>query len=298
MDNMDSIEQVLTENGIFYATNPNNPSELTIKCFSGLHEDKNPSLSLNLDKGVFNCFSCGFKGNIQYFFECLGVTQAPQIQSKLGYKIKKLQNKLELIRSKGEVTLPEPNIAVKHDFKGISAKTLEEFGAFFTDSSGFYDYICIPIYQHKKLKFVEGRYRVLSDISGKPKYLRKPAQVSVSNILFPLDKIENFTHIILVEGLFDVLKLHELGYKNSLCIFGTQNFTHAKAKLLDEYGTRMVTILMDGDSSGSVAATKIQKLLEQRNIETKIVNLPKDVDPGVLNAETAEYYLGSTEDIF
>ncbi len=295
---MDDVEKVLTEHGILYVLDPNNPSELKVKCFSGLHEDKNPSLSLNLEKGVFNCFSCGFKGNIQYFFECLGVTQAPQIQSKLGYKIKKLQNKLGLIKNKGEVRLPENIISVKHDFKGISSKTLEEFEAFFTDSNGFHDYICIPIYQHKKLKFVEGRYRILSDVSDKPKYLRKPAQVSVSNILFPLDKIENFTHIILVEGLFDVLKLYELGYINSLCIFGTQNFTAAKAKLLDEYGTRMVTILMDGDSSGSLAATKIQKLLEQRNIESKIVNLPKDVDPGVLNAETAEYYLGSPKDIF
>ncbi|MDA8791916.1 CHC2 zinc finger domain-containing protein [Bacteriovoracaceae bacterium] len=28
------------------------------------HEDRKPSMSVNLDKGVFYCFSCGEKGNI------------------------------------------------------------------------------------------------------------------------------------------------------------------------------------------------------------------------------------------
>jgi DNA primase len=110
-----------------------------------------------------------------------------------------------------------------------------------------------------------------------------------------LDKIKDFSHIVLVEGLFDVLKLHDLGYKNSLCIFGTQNFGTDKAKLLDEYGCRKVTILMDGDAAGKSAATKIQKLLDARNIETVVITLSDGLDPGSFNAETAEHYLGKLE---
>jgi DNA primase len=295
---LQSLEDVLKEQGIFYALNPNNPSEITVRCFSGLHEDKNPSLSLNLDKGVFNCFSCGFRGNTQQFFEGLGVTQVPQIQSKLAFKIRKLKTKLEQIKSKGEIRLPEPNINIRHEFKGISAKVLQDFGVFFTEANGLSDYVCVPIYQHKKLKFIEGRYKVLNNNSDKPKYLRKPSGVSVSDILFPLDKITDFSHIILVEGLFDVLKLHELGYTNSLCIFGTQNFTTIKAKILDEYGCRKVTILMDGDNAGKLAANKIKKLLEQRSIETEIVTLPKDIDPGMLDEEAAEFFLGKNKETF
>lgn len=35
------------------------------------HEDKNPSLSLSNEKGVFNCFGCGAKGNIITFYAML-----------------------------------------------------------------------------------------------------------------------------------------------------------------------------------------------------------------------------------
>jgi len=292
---LQSVEDILTEKAIYFITNPNKPSELIVRCFSGMHEDKNPSLSFNLEKGVFNCFSCGFRGNTQQFFEGLGIMNAPQLTTKLGLRLNKLKNKLEGIRNTSEVRMPEPNIKITHSFKGISANTLKEFEAFFTDASGLSEYVCIPIYQHKKLRFVEGRYKVLSSNSEMPKYLRKPSGVSVSEILFPLDKIKDFSHIVLVEGLFDVLKLHDLGYKNSLCIFGTQNFGTDKAKLLDEYGCRKVTILMDGDAAGKSAATKIQKLLDARNIETVVITLSDGLDPGSFNAETAEHYLGKLE---
>lgn len=288
---MSSIEELLTEKGIEFIPNPNNPSELTVRCFSGLHEDKNPSLSINLDKGVYNCFSCGFKGNIHQFFSGLGISKVPETVSKLGVRLKKLRIKLDSIKSDIEIHLPEPRINMQHEFKNISGDTLKQFGAFFTDSSGFSDYLCIPIYQHKKLRFVEGRYRVLNSEEPKPKYLRKPARVSVADILFPLDAITDFSYIILVEGLFDVLKMHELGYTNCLCIFGTQNFTAEKAKLLDEYGCRHVTILMDGDSPGRLAAIKIQRLLDARYIETDIVSLPEGLDPGAFDEEAADYYL-------
>jgi len=35
------------------------------------HEDKSPSLSLSNEKGVFNCFGCGAKGNIITFYSML-----------------------------------------------------------------------------------------------------------------------------------------------------------------------------------------------------------------------------------
>lgn len=292
---MQTIEEVLTEQGIHFIANPNKPAELTVRCFSGAHEDKNPSLSFNLEKGVFNCFSCGFKGNTQQFFAGLGITETPQIHTKIGVKIKRLKNKLNLIRSPSEIRLPEPNIQITHSFKGISSETLKNFEAFFTESTDFAEYVCVPIYQHKKLRFIEGRYKVLSSTTDKPKYLRKPNGVSVSETLFPLDKITDFSHVILVEGLFDVLKLHDLGYTNSLCVFGTQNFGPEKAKLLDECGCRKVTILMDGDTSGKLAAAKIEKLLDSRAIETKVISLPDGLDPGNFDAEQAEYYLGIVE---
>jgi len=47
------------------------------------HNDKNPSLSLSNEKGVFNCFSCGKKGNIITFYGML-----KKIEGKNGIKQK------------------------------------------------------------------------------------------------------------------------------------------------------------------------------------------------------------------
>ncbi|MBI3798215.1 MAG: hypothetical protein HY268_14775, partial [Deltaproteobacteria bacterium] len=37
-----------------------------------LHEDKHPSFSANLSKGVFHCFSCGAGGGVKRFAELVG----------------------------------------------------------------------------------------------------------------------------------------------------------------------------------------------------------------------------------
>ena len=67
-------------------------------------------------------------------------------------------------------------------------KTLKFFDAFYTSEYGFEDYICIPITQFGKLRFIEGRNRFNND---KPKYYRQPTNAQISDVLFPIDKVKN-----------------------------------------------------------------------------------------------------------
>jgi DNA primase len=263
-----------------------------MKCFSGEHTDSNPSLSYNLEKGVYNCFACGFKGDTTKLMKELGITFSIEPLSKQAFKIKRLQDKLETLRGEKQVFLPEPRFPVKHSFKGISENTLTRFKAFMTTHDSMDDYICVPVYQNNKLKFIEGRHTVLNTKNlSMPKYMRKPAGVDVSSVLYPLDEIKDFTQVILVEGIFDALNMHDMGYNNTLCIFGTNNFNAGKAKMLDEYGCRHVIIMMDGDSAGRQAAVKIQKLLTQRAIHSSVVNMDDGKDPGSIDEMEAEAYL-------
>ena len=39
-----------------------------VRCLSPDHEDKHPSMRIDNITGIFNCFSCGFKGNIFNMF--------------------------------------------------------------------------------------------------------------------------------------------------------------------------------------------------------------------------------------
>ena len=284
---MSTIQEIFNEKGIEYYVNPNKPEEINIRCFSGLHEDSNPSLSYNVEKEVFNCFACGFKGDKNKLMKELGVHITQNPLTKQGFKINRLKDKLVKLQSSVPMRLPEPRTLVNFEFKGISAKTLKSFGAFTTSHDDLDNYICVPVYKNGKLKFIEGRYSVEADSQGNPKYLRKPAGVEIDRMLFPLDRITDHTQIILVEGLFDVLNLQDLGYENSLCIFGANNFSANKAKTLDEMGCRHAIIMMDGDNAGRYAASKINLLLEQRNIYTTIIQLPEGKDPGSLTVEEA-----------
>ena len=278
------LKELLDLRGIDYK-NTNNPIEILISCTSGEHEDNTPSLSFNLEKNVFHCWSCGFSGGTSKFLESIGeVTRIP-IESKQPYKIQKLKNKIKHLIECDDIELPSDRRMINKQFKGISAKTLKEFQAFTTQQLQLQNYICFPVYQFGKLKYIEGRLTISS--ATQPKYYRRPAHASIVEILFPLDKVKNTNYIILVEGIFDLLNMWQLGFHNTLCLFGATNFNRKKLEILDRTGVTKVDIMMDSDTPGTLAAEKIAALLDTKNIYSKIVKLPIGKDPGDITLEEA-----------
>tara|TARA_A100001011_G_scaffold28035_1_gene27298 strand:+ start:724 stop:1581 length:858 start_codon:yes stop_codon:yes gene_type:complete len=279
------LRELLDKRGIEYK-NTNNPSEILISCTSGLHEDKSPSLSYSLEKDVFHCWSCGFGGGVSKFLESIGeITRVP-VESKQPFKIEKLKNKIKAVLEFDEVKLPKTRQVYIGEFKNIKASVFKEFQAFTTEELQLHNYLCVPIYQFGKLKFIEGRY--MGSVTSQPKYFRRPHKGKVSNILFPLDKVKNTNYVILVEGLFDMLNMWQLGYKNTLAIFGASNFGRAKLDLVDKIGVNRVDIMMDPDAPGQMAAEKIQSLLDSKNIYSRIIKLPLGRDPGDITKDVAE----------
>ena len=281
---MELIE-LLDKRGIEYKKT-NNPSEILISCTSGEHEDKSPSLSYNLDKNLFHCWSCGFGGGSSKFLESIGEVTRLSVESKQPYKIQKLKNKIKQIIEVDDIRIPDERFPYNAEFKGIEGKTMREFGAFTTQELKLRNYICIPVYQFGKLKFIEGRKT--SDGGIQPKYYRRPASAKVSNILFPLDKIKNTNYLIFVEGIFDMLNMWQLGYKNTVCLFGASNFNRNKLDTLDRIGVTRVDIMMDPDTAGHIASEKIAKLLDTRNIYSRIIKVPVGKDPGNISQSEAQ----------
>lgn len=288
------LRELLDKRGIEYK-NTNNPNEIAVCCTGGEHEDNSPSLQYNLEKDIFNCWSCGFSGGQLKFLQSIGETTHIDVSSKQPYKIKKLKEKLRRVVEINDITLPDDWRIYNEDFRGITKETLKQFGAFTTYDQRFMDYLCIPIYQHGKLKFIEGR--LLKDLENQSKYFRQPTNSKLSNILFPLDKLKNTNYVILVEGLFDVINMWQLGYTNTLCIFGTGSFNAEKANLLDSRGVTRVDIMMDSDESGRKAATKIADLLDKRNIFSRIIQLPPGLDPGELTERQVDALLNHSKGV-
>ena len=282
------LVELLNKRGIEYRKT-NNPAEILISCTSGEHTDKSPSLSYNLERNVFHCWSCGFSGGINKFMKSIGETVILDVDSKQPYQIKKLKDKIRNIIEFDDIQLPTERHMYPSEFRNIDAKTMKEFQAFTTEQMGLQDYICFPVYQFGKLKFIEGR--LMKSIAGKPKYNRKPHKAQVNDLLFPLDKIKNTNYVILVEGIFDMLNMWQLGYKNTLCIFGATNFGRKKLEVLDRIGVTRVDIVMDPDAPGQMAASKIAAELDSRNIVSRNIKLPVGTDPGDINVIQAKEYI-------
>ena len=92
--------------------------------------------------------------------------------------------------------------------------------------------------------------------------------------------------VILVEGIFDMLNLHDKGLENAICCFGTRNIDVDKLKLLKMQGVSAVDILFDPDEAGQEASIKIQEMCDIAEILHKNVKIPVALgDAGALNKE-------------
>ena len=56
-----TVEELLVEEKIQFKVSP---ADFVVKCLNPEHDDTNPSMRIDKITGVYNCFSCGFKGNI------------------------------------------------------------------------------------------------------------------------------------------------------------------------------------------------------------------------------------------
>jgi DNA primase len=277
---MDHVADLLKEKGVYFTYSG---QDLLIKCLNPDHNDSNPSERIDKVTGAFHCFSCGHKGNIFRHFGVLTGNQVHIKVAKLKEKIKNLQ-----ISTTG-LEMPEFFHPYSHSFRGISSKTLKEFGAFYLSQDdkymkGFEDRIIFPIKDiTDKIVMFLGRH-TLSD--GNPRYLNYPHGVSAP--LYPVKQIPHTRSIVLVEGIFDLLNCYDKGLHNAVCTFGIntlQKDTHIKLLQYKIQGITKIYVMFDGDGPGREAAKKLKPLIEQEEFEVEIIPLEDGTDPGGMSEE-------------
>jgi len=95
-----------------------------------------------------------FKGGGSKFLQSIGIVTRVPIETKQRFKIQKLKQKVTSFIEKDNLKLPNNRTEVDFPFKGISEEVLQEFGTFLTHEMGMEDYICIPVYQFGRLRFI------------------------------------------------------------------------------------------------------------------------------------------------
>jgi DNA primase len=267
-----TVEELLTKKGINFKPSGR---DFVIKCINPEHDDNDPSMRVDSILGIFHCLSCGYKGNLFYFFG--------EKADKLGTLRETLNRQMDDIRS-SSIGLKIPDLAeFITDSYRVSASTLKEFEAFRCIHGDYSGRIVFPIRDLKgKITCFIGR---AEDPFDKVRYKVIPSKSKLP--LFPLHKVKpEASKVVLVEGLFDMLNLWDNGFRNVLCTFGTNTITKDKLQLLTLLGISGIDIMFDPDDPGQEAAEKVKELAEDLYFKVRNINL-KDVDPGDLTPQRA-----------
>ena len=180
---------------------------------------------------------------------------------------------VELLKKKGhsEETLKEVGLMPAVEAKGNQAKFLLD------------DRLLFPIKNHYG-RIVGFASRSLEENSNGQKYLnsRNTVLYNKTNVLFNLDKARLNADVYVVEGYADVFTLYKYGIKNVIALCGL-SFNEARYKLLVKQGVTKVIFLLDNDSAGKQALTRIidKDIKRCSGIDLYIKEIPspyKDVD--------------------
>jgi len=83
--------------------------------------------------------------------------------------------------------------------------------------------------------------------------------------------------LLVCEGNFDLLALHQAGFKNSVAPMGTA-LTENHTRLIRRFADQAV-LLFDGDKAGKKAVRASAPLLTRAGISAKVISLPPGADP-------------------
>lgn len=250
---------------------------LLIKCLNPEHEDNNPSMRINSTTGDSHCFACGHSVNIYRHF---GIQL-----NKVNTKVFKLLAKLDKRRNPS-IELPEGNTPIVDTYRGISIETLKHFESFH-NMLYFKDKICIPIRgfdNNIKCFITRDMY------SDESRYMVYPK--GARPVIFPVKPLVSQKTLVVVEGIFDVLKAYDAGMKNVICTFGTSaalvpSTLEAISSTANLLGCTKLVIALDRDAPGATTSQKLAEFLESRVPSVELFNWEKLV--GMLGREVKDF---------
>ncbi len=197
-----------------------------------------------------------------------GISQEVVTAHGLGYSTDRWDGLVEHLREK------KASLDLAHELGLIFPKRRE----------GWYDAfrgrVLFPIFDlHQRIVGFGGR----KIKEGEPKYLNSPESsiYHKGEVLYGLQVARPYATekdcVIVVEGYFDLLTLHQYGWKHSVATLGTA-LTPQHIRTLKRY-TRNVIALFDSDQAGVQAALRSLPLFLEEEVAGKTVVLPKGEDP-------------------
>jgi len=253
-------------------------------------EDRHPSFSVNEERGLFLCFSCGYQGSFPTLvMDRLGLD--PVAAHTWTARYGSLERAARILRGPcvPSAPPPEPSLA-GYAFppaealakRGIDDEGAARYGLLWDEESGGF---VLPIrdprgallgYQYKRGKFVRNR----------------PRGIAKASTLFGAHAFDGDT-AVLVESPLDCARLWAAGIPGALASFGAV-VSDAQIDLLVRLADRVV-IALDNDEPGISNADLVEARLRRRTRVTFFRYPRRTVkDPGEMSdKEIADAYDGA-----
>ena len=270
-----------------------------------LHEETQASFYVNAQRSLFFCHGCGRGGDLIRFVQ---LSRHLSFGDSLAYLLEELAPSSQLLAH----TAAFYQLQLHHHREGMDylaqrglhhAKLIEELGVGYAPGGNLRPHLQALGYSLERL-----RQPGLINPLGREAFcqrvifpLRHQGQIvnlygrSLRNTfphrllpgskggLFAWDSVRQFRNVILVEGLFDVAVLWQVGFRNTTCALGT-HLTATQLAQLRENADRCVYIAFDHDANqaGQNAADSLLSVLDKAGLNLRLVGLPDGHDPNSL----------------
>jgi len=229
--------------------------EIHASCpFSERHlsgSDSHPSFSINIDKGVFNCFSCGSKGTIEELVSRIrGLSTTEAISQLEEWGFSKLERELrEKPKDERPEFLPE-GLLLYYD------KVEDAFAEIYRGEVDEQDCLIYPVRTN------EGKLVGALARSTIGRWHKVMWNMQKSYYLYGEEAIKLEEPVIIVEGPGDVLALRKSGLTNAVALMGI-NCSNKQAERLLNLSSEFV-VWFDKDSAGIEGIKTIHQKLRYR----------------------------------
>lgn len=251
----------------------------------------------NLSKNVFHCFACGAHGTVLDFVAAMDRCSLRQAALKLACVMAEptapaCPNQLvtKKVNSSSPLGFTLRGVDPDHPYlaaRGIEKLTAVQFGVGFYRGAGvFAGRLVIPIHNERG-ELVAYCGRALD--GTQPRY-RFPSGFAKSEFVFNLHRAAAAGQqtVVLVEGFFDCLKLHQAGVPAVVALMGAALYEAQKAALLRRF--RSIILMLDGDTAGRSASAVIPTQLRPY-ATVRVIHLPDGVQPDQLTSNAAREIL-------
>jgi DNA primase len=217
--------------------------DIKVTCVSPTCDDETNHLWISIDKMVYHCWKCGFKGKNINNPDVMKILKNHK-NIKPGIKTNVVDS-LSLINPEEFVTigsLQSHHQARRYiDSRGVSIETCEKIGGMYSPDGKLFGRLVFPIKSTTKIVGWQGR----SVYGREPKYIVFGKKSLGFYAMKKLSEYEDF--VIIFEGIFDVLKVPEHG----LSILGKRISPEQVRALSTFLGVKNVFVMLDSDANES-----------------------------------------------